>query len=131
MPVRGHRPEHALPEMPTIDAAVFADLEATAGAGFVAELVQTFGEEAPKLLGELRGALDQREAPGAAERFRRAAHSLKSNSNTFGALRLAELARTLELAGLPADARPLDALEAEFARTLAALRERAAGARDG
>ena len=37
-----------------------------------------------------------------ADRFRRAAHSLKSNSNTFGALRLAALARELELNGLDA-----------------------------
>ena len=33
-------------------------------------------------------------------RFRRAAHSLKSNSNTFGALALGAMARELELAGV-------------------------------
>ena len=41
-------------------------------------------------------------AAGDAERFRRAAHSLKSNSNTFGALALGALARELELGGLDA-----------------------------
>jgi histidine phosphotransfer protein HptB len=113
-----------------IDPTVFADLQAAAGHDFVAELVQTFGEEAPALLAELR----QAQAAGAADRFRRAAHSLKSNSNTFGATRMAELARTLELGGMPAGgAAPdaLDALEAEFKRTLAALKVRAAEAPRG
>jgi HPt (histidine-containing phosphotransfer) domain-containing protein len=106
-----------------IDPHTFGELQANAGADFVAELVGTFAEEAPQLLAELRSAL----AAGAADRFRRAAHSLKSNSNTFGATRLAELARTLELGGLPADAAPVDALQAEFERTVAALRELANG----
>jgi HPt (histidine-containing phosphotransfer) domain-containing protein len=106
-----------------IDPTTFADLQANAGADFVAELVGTFAEEAPQLLAELRSAL----AAGAAERFRRAAHSLKSNSNTFGATRLSELARTLELGGMPADAAAVDALQAEFERTVVALRELAHG----
>ena len=102
-----------------IDRAAFAELQANAGEDFVAELVGTFAEEAPTLLSELRAAL----AEGHAERFRRAAHSLKSNSNTFGVRALAELARTLELGGLPANAAPLDALDAEFAASLAALQK--------
>ena len=82
-----------------IDAATFAELKDTAGADFVADLVDTFvDEEAPQMLAELRAA----RAEGAAERFRRAAHSLKSNANTFGALQLGEMARALELA----DCRP-------------------------
>jgi len=100
-----------------IDRAAFAELQDNAGEDFVAELVGTFAEEAPALLSELRAAL----ALGHAERFRRAAHSLKSNSNTFGVRSLAELARTLELGGLPADSAPLDVLDAEFAASLAAL----------
>ena len=54
------------------------------------------------MLAELRA----RSRNGDAERFRRAAHSLKSNSNTFGALTLGALARELELGGLDADATP-------------------------
>ena len=69
------------------------------------------------MLAELRSA----HAAGAAERFRRAAHSLKSNSNTFGALRLGALARDLELGAMPADIALLDALDAEYARAAAAL----------
>ena len=105
-------------DAPIIDATVFADLQAAAGHEFVAELVGTFAEEAPQLLAELRSAF----ASSAAERFRRAAHSLKSNSNTFGATRLAELARTLEMSGMPASAAPLDELAAEFASSAAALK---------
>ena len=83
---------------PSIDPAVFAELQATAGADFVHELVDTFLEEAPPMLVELGEAL----AAGRAEPFRRAAHSLKSNASTFGATTLAAMARDLELQGLGA-----------------------------
>jgi len=106
-----------------IDAATFAELQDTAGAEFVSELVGTFLEEAPQMLAELRAAM----ADASADRFRRAAHSIKSNANTFGALRLGEMARQLELGGLPADAAPLDALQAEYQRVAAALQDLARG----
>ena len=106
-----------------IDKAVYAELQETAGAEFASELVDTFLEEAPGMLGELRSA----RAEGHAERFQRAAHSLKSNSNTFGALKLATLARELELKGLDAnqahDVDALAALEAEYMRAAAALKD--------
>ncbi len=102
-----------------IDAATFAELQDSAGAEFVSELIGTFLEEAPQMLAELRAA----RAEAAADRFRRAAHSLKSNAHTFGALRLGEMARELELGGLPAETAPLDALQAEYERAAAALRE--------
>ena len=107
----------------TIDPGVFAELQEAAGADFVTELVATFLEEAPAMLAELRKA----QAAGAADGFRRAAHSLKSNSNTFGATRLGQMARELELGGLIADAAPLDALEAEYRRVAAALKELGGG----
>ena len=106
----------------TINHVTFQELQDTAGEDFVRELVDTFLEEAPGMLAELRRA----RAENHAERFRRAAHSLKSNGNTFGALRLAALARELELNGLDAepaqDAVALAALEAEYARAAAALK---------
>ena len=102
-----------------IDAATFAELQEAGGAHFVGELVATFQEEAPQMLAELRAA----QAAASAERFRRAAHSLKSNSHTFGALRLGEMARVLELGGLITDTAPIDALDAEYARVAAALQE--------
>ena len=101
-----------------IDLPTFEELKASAGDAFVTELVGTFLEEAPRMLAELRSA----HAAGAAERFRRAAHSLKSNGNTFGALRLGAMARELELGAIPADPAPLDALDAEYARAAAALK---------
>ena len=112
---------------PLIDPQTFAELQANAGDDFVVELVDTFATEAPLMLAELRGSFER----GAAEAFRRAAHSLKSNSNTFGATRLAELARTLELGGLPAGAASIDALADELARSVDALRALARGGAGG
>ena len=106
-----------------IDPTTFAELQDAAGAEFVAELIGTFLEEAPQMLDELRAALPAGDAQG----FRRAAHSLKSNSHTFGALRLGEMARALELGGLAADASPIDALQAEYERVAAALQELSRG----
>ena len=110
-----------------IDTATFAELQAAAGAEFVAELVGTFMEEAPAMLAELRSA----RATGDGERFRRAAHSLKSNSQTFGAQALGALAREIELRGLdddPArDVAALDALDATYAQAAAALNELSRG----
>ena len=105
-------------ENAVIDPHTFDELQANAGADFVAELVDTFGEEAPPLLDEMRSAL----ASGAAERFRRAAHSINSNSGTFGAARLAAMARALELDGLPTSVAPVEELAQELETTLAALR---------
>jgi HPt (histidine-containing phosphotransfer) domain-containing protein len=109
--------------LPDIDPTTFRELQETAGAEFVAELVATFIEEAPLMLDELRSA----QAAGSADRFRRAAHSLKSNSQTFGATALAAQARALELGGLVTDSAPIDALAATYARAAAALQELACG----
>lgn len=110
-----------------IDVAVFRELQDTAGADFVAELVDTFLEEAPAMLAELRGA----RADADAQRFRRAAHSLKSNSMTFGATMLGGLARALELKGLDADPAADDAaiaaIAVAYAGAAAALKELARG----
>ena len=105
-----------------IDRTVYAQLADTAGAEFVADLADTFIEEATGMLAELRSA----RAANHADRFRRAAHSLKTNSNTFGAMQLGALARDLELKGLDADpARDeaaIAALEVEYNRAAEALR---------
>jgi HPt (histidine-containing phosphotransfer) domain-containing protein len=81
-------------EMPegTIDHAVFSELRESLGADFIVELVDTFLEEAPGLIAQLRPALDA----GDVEKFRRAAHSLKTNAATFGAMPLHALAKELE-----------------------------------
>jgi HPt (histidine-containing phosphotransfer) domain-containing protein len=106
-----------------IDLATYRELQQAAGADFVVELIETFLEEAPQMLAELRAA----RSAAHAERFRRAAHSLKSNGHTFGALHLAALARELELKGLNADphrdAAAIDAIDAAFADAASALQE--------
>jgi HPt (histidine-containing phosphotransfer) domain-containing protein len=104
---------------PVIDMAVYNELADTAGAEFAAELAGTFMEEAPGMLAEMRAA----QASGTADAFRRAAHSLKTNSITFGANRLGAMARDVELGGLVTNAAPVDALEAEYQKVAAALKE--------
>ena len=109
-----------------IDAATLAALKESTGAEFVSELAAAFLQEAPVMLADLRDAL----AAGDAARFRRSAHSLKSNGNTFGALALGSMARELELGGLERARRedaPLDALAREYHRVAAALRELCGG----
>jgi HPt (histidine-containing phosphotransfer) domain-containing protein len=104
---------------PTIDSATFEELQDAAGADFVKELIDTFLEEAPAMLAALKSAL----AAAQAEPFRRAAHSLKSNAVTFGAMPLGALARELELKGIDSarGSDALAALDAEYARVAAAL----------
>ena len=108
---------------PTIDPATFEALQEAAGAEFVRELMDTFLTEAPLMLADLRSAL----AANDADRFRRAAHSLKSNSMTFGALTLGAMARALELGGLDpvrqANGKPVDDLAGEYTRVAQALAE--------
>jgi len=65
----------------------------------VAGLVDVFLEEAPVRLAELSSGLER----GDAVLLGRAAHTLKSNALTFGALELADLARRLELAARGGD----------------------------
>ena len=108
---------------PTIDRAIFDELKEAAGPEFVMELVDTFLAEAPLLLDELRRSYAKREA----DTFRRAAHSLKSNGNTFGAHTLGAMAKELELTGIApvvqANGQPLETLANEYARVAAALTE--------
>jgi HPt (histidine-containing phosphotransfer) domain-containing protein len=105
----------------TIDRATYEALKESTGAEFVLELVDTFLHEAPAMLDELRRALAEQDA----DKFRRTAHSLKSNSNTFGALILGAMARELELGGVAkvseSGGQPLDALAQEYSRVAAAL----------
>ncbi len=106
-----------------IDHATFSELRDSTGSEFVRELVDTFLREAPLMLADLRDAL----ATGDADRFRRAAHSLEANGNTFGARALGNVARDLEVAGVAAiAARGAQALEpvfTEYARAAAALED--------
>ena len=106
--------------MDAVDRAMFEDLRASAGADFVRDLVDTFAEEAPLLLGAMSAA----HAAAQAGAFRRAAHSLKSNALTFGALPLARMMLEWERGGLPRgdfDAQPLRAALEDAVRALRVL----------
>ena len=106
-----------MPE-PTIDTAIYDELKETAGVEFAAELAGTFLEEAPPLLAELRRACGAGDAVATA----RAAHSLKSNALTFGAMPLGAMARAIELGGLAAATdTALQVLDDEYARAAAVL----------
>ncbi|MEX2224616.1 MAG: GAF domain-containing protein [Candidatus Rokuibacteriota bacterium] len=92
-------------EAGAIDQTAFDRLTSTMGGPFVAELIDTFGEDARELIATLRRTLPESDLDG----FRRAAHSLKSTSESLGATRLAALARDLEAS---ARAGSLDGAEA-------------------
>ena len=109
--------------MPTIDQATFEKLKNDVGAGFVGELIETYCAETPQLIDKLQHALSVKDA----EAFRQAAHSIKSTSNTFGALSLGELAKELEVQGRAGDLtgapEKADRLAAEYDRVQQALKD--------
>ena len=78
--------------MPVIDKATFEDLKQMSGADFINELIDVFLDDAPNIIQNMETALAAKDV----ESFRRNAHSIKSNANTFGATELAGLARELE-----------------------------------
>jgi CheY-like chemotaxis protein len=79
-----------------LNTSALERLAKTLGEGpAVAELIDTFFAEAPKLVATLQEAA----RAGDAGELRRAAHTLKANAATFGAERLAELCRRLEAMG--------------------------------
>jgi HPt (histidine-containing phosphotransfer) domain-containing protein len=79
--------------MSMIDKATFNELKQMSGADFINELIDAFLEDAPNMIQNMYNALDTKDV----ESFRRNAHSLKSNANTFGATELGILAKELEL----------------------------------
>lgn len=79
--------------MPMIDQSTFEELKQMSGADFINELIDAFLEDAPDMIRNMQTALEA----GDVESFRRNAHSMKSNANTFGALELGALAKELEL----------------------------------
>ena len=81
--------------MPLIDQATFNELKQMSGADFINELIDAFLDDAPTMIQNMHIALDTKDV----ESFRRNAHSLKSNANTFGATELGALAKELEIMG--------------------------------
>jgi HPt (histidine-containing phosphotransfer) domain-containing protein len=78
-----------------IDLPTFEALKDAMGADYILEVIQVYFEETPKILSDLRQALEKQDC----ETFRRSAHSIKSTSNSFGALQLGAQARELEMMG--------------------------------
>ena len=115
-----------MPDGP-IDATTFADLLETVGGdrGFLAELVETYLAYSPGLLAELGAGVAADDAASA----RRAAHTLKSTSASFGARRLSGLCREIEAAAAAGNLVGLDEsvelAAAEYAGVEVELRRRA------
>jgi HPt (histidine-containing phosphotransfer) domain-containing protein len=99
--------------MSKIDLRTYNSLKESTGDDFIGELVDAFLDDAPALIAQMKSALAEKNA----EVFRRAAHSMKSNAATFGAMELSALARELEALArennLEVGAR-VDLIEAEF-----------------
>jgi CheY-like chemotaxis protein/HPt (histidine-containing phosphotransfer) domain-containing protein len=122
-PTRAAEPAGNAHHSEVIDRNTFERLRATMGAGFVEEVLPTFLEDTRDLLGTMRRALGSRDT----DTFRRAAHSLKSNAASFGAMTLSSLAKDLETlaksGSLDGVAPRVDRLAGECERVARVLRE--------
>lgn len=78
--------------MSIIDQNTFNELKQMSGEDFINELIDAFLDDAPNMLNNMETALKAKDI----ESFRRNAHSMKSNANTFGATKLGALAKELE-----------------------------------
>jgi PAS domain S-box-containing protein len=109
-------------------AAVDTLRELLGGDEFLAEVIDAFFADAPNLLATLRRSVEQ----GDVDDLRRTAHTLKSNSETFGAEGFSELCRELEESAkdgeLTGAAELAARVEAEYAGLQAALAALRAGA---
>ena len=99
-----------------IDAVVFRKFCQLMGENeVICSLIQEYLRETPKLLSGLQQAVED----GQVEQVRRFAHSLKSSSMLFGAMRLAEMCQALEAAAreghLPMSSDPLGLVHAAYA----------------
>lgn len=107
--------------MPVIDRATFEELKQISGADFINELIDAFLDDGPHMINQMEAAL----AAGDVESFRRNAHSLKSNANTFGATELGMLSKELETMGKEKNlnvGNKLDGLKQEFHRVAEELK---------
>ncbi|PYN40189.1 MAG: hypothetical protein DME00_35065, partial [Candidatus Rokuibacteriota bacterium] len=111
------------PSTPVLDPAAIDRLRTTMGTAFLDELLSTFVEDSQELVSTMRRALVEKDA----DSFRRAAHSLKSNAASFGAMTLSTLAKDLEdlarSGSLDGAALRVERLAGEYERVTRALRE--------
>lgn len=125
-PMSENNPITLAPETlpPALDPAALAQFQATVGATapeMITELINIYLQDTPQRLARLQQALIEHKAA----ELEHVAHGLKSNSATFGALRLAALCKELERMGqtelLARAAGQLQEIEAEFQRVKIAL----------
>lgn len=108
-----------------LDQATIVSLVDTVGGDpeFIAELIDTYLADAPVQVEELRNAL----SAGDVEAMVRPAHTLKSSSESLGALGLAERCRLLERAAregsVDGGSDAVQALAAELERVVIALEQ--------
>ncbi len=99
-------------------------LESISGPGAIAEVVQSYAQDAPGRIARLKAAL----AAGDRDTLKRQAHDLKSNSATIGATALSTLSARIEQEAGTASLANLQAwiqgVEAMLPQVLAALEEK-------
>ena len=105
-----------------IDMQVFNELKDTLGDDYIYELLVTLFEEAPKNILEMTTAFSN----GDADTFRRSAHTLKSNAQSFGATSLWKLCNDLEKLARQGQLNQvedmLDTLQVEYQKAVDALK---------
>ncbi len=100
-----------------IDPTVFDELADAMGEDFAEELLTAFLTDAQDMFKELRQSLATEDTVS----YKRAAHSIKSNAQTFGATKLTNEARAMELSEtMAADA--VSSLSTTFDATAHALK---------
>jgi two-component system, sensor histidine kinase RpfC len=81
-----------LTEKSSIDATHIGYLRSIGGDVFVADMIESFVEDARECLATMQNAIDN----GDADQFRFSAHGFKSSSNNIGAMRLSSICARLE-----------------------------------
>ncbi len=108
--------------MPLICPSVFEELRQTSGDDLLDALIDAFLDEGPKMLAAMQAA----RATADLDVFRRNAHSLKTNAETFGATDLAVGAKSLEVAaraGTIGSATQMESLLEAYRAAAVALQE--------
>jgi HPt (histidine-containing phosphotransfer) domain-containing protein len=106
-----------------IDPEAWEVMKSMTDSAFLIDLIDVYLNDSPELLQQMRAGLAAKDV----ELVRKAAHSLKSNSASFGANQLAGAARDLEMAAkggsLDGAGLMLEAVEVAYARLLPRLME--------
>ena len=109
------------PDSP-IDPATWdalAELWADDGPEELVELIHVYLEDADRLVGSIRSAIEAKDPAG----LERAAHTLKSSSANMGALRASEYCCTFQKSWLAGDVERAKSLLAEFLQIMDKSRE--------